>query len=388
MINLENQMTRYGFFGILAIPRGLYLTLSLIILPIYLYDIGVSVELVTLIVGLVTAPWIMKFLLGSIIDRYAFHGRKIFILIGGVSSSASLFALTITDPSLSIVPFVAVLLFGNIGLLFLDIAQTAWAIDITDKTERGKLNGIIFGSYFLTMAICSSSLGFISKEVGYPQAFIISGSIVLVTSIFTMFFKEVKKPKHLTAEVLSFTRLKNDFFHLITVFSLISAIGGGLLILVAPLFMRISLDFDIAQIGIISSFFLIFRAIGSIIGGVASDRYGRKTSLTLFIGASIILAPTFIITRSFETMGFLYATFGLLLGGYQSITSAVFMDISRKETCATQYSLYASLFNTGRLIGETSAGTLIVTLGFSKIYLLIGWFCILSLLILYFSRVK
>jgi hypothetical protein len=27
---------------------------------------------------------------------------------------------------------------------------------------------------------------------------------------------------------------------------------------------------------------------------------------------------------------------------------------TRRETCATQYSVYASLFNTGRLIGEIS----------------------------------
>lgn len=388
MIELQNRTLKYIFFGILAIPRGLFLTLSLIIFPLYLYDNGVSVELVTIIVGFVTSPWIMKFLFGGIIDHYSNLGRRIFIILGGISSSLSLFALTLTNPTVSILPLVALLLFGNIGLLFLDIAQTAWAIDITGRTERGKINGVMFGSYFLTMAICSSSLGIIAKEAGYASVFMLSGLIVLLTSIFTVFFKEMKKPKDRKRDVLSFSRLKKDYVHLIMVFSLISAIGGGLLILVVPLYMKIDLEFDIAQIGIVSSFFFVFRAIGSVIGGVVSDRYGRKTSLAIFIGISIILPPLFIITRSLETISIIYATFGILLGGYQSMTSAVFMDISRKEACATQYSVYASLFNAGRLFGEISAGIFIVTLGFAKIFLLMGWFSILSLLILYFSKIK
>lgn len=388
MIEIKNQTTKYFFFGILAIPRGLYLTLSLIIFPVYLYDQGVSIELVTLIVGLVTAPWVLKFLLGSIIDRYAMYGRKIFIILGGISSSLSLFGLGLTNHIFSVLHLVGLLLFGSIGLLFLDIAQTAWAIDITDRTERGKINGIMFGSYFLTMAICSSSLGLIAKETGYLSAFIVSGIIILLTSLFTVFFNEDKKTRFRKREALSFARLKKEYVHLITVFSLISAIGGGLLILVAPLFMRINLEFDIAEIGLISSLFLVSRAIGSVMGGSISDKYGRKTSLALFIVSSLILAPVFIITRTLETMGILYATFGLLLGGYQSITSAVFMDISHKETCATQYSVYASIFNAGRFLGEISAGTFIVMFGFQRIYLLISWLSFLSLLVLYFSKVK
>jgi len=160
------------------------------------------------------------------------------------------------------------------------------------------------------------------------------------------------------------------------------------LVLVAPLHMRISLDLNIAAIGIISSFFHISRAFGSVVGDAISDSYGRKKSLTLFIGASTILAPFFILSTSFETMGVIYAAFGFLLGGYHSITSAVFMDISQKETCATHYSTFASILIMGRLIGEIFAGSLIITMGFSKIFLLTGWFSILTILILYLSKIK
>lgn len=388
MIGFHNQLTKFIFFGVLSIPRGVYLTLSLIILPVYLYDHGISVEIVTLIVGILTLPWIIKFLFGGIIDHYSFYGRRIFVILGGVSSALSLFLLTFLDPSGSVLLLATLLLIGNCGLLFLDVAQAAWVIDITKKTERGKINGIMFGSYFLTMAICSSFSGWIAKNIGYISVFIISGIIILLISIFTMLFNEKEKTKNIDRTAVSFNQLKKDYIHLISVFALISSIGGGLLVLVAPLFMRISLNLDIASIGILSSFFLLSRAFGSVAGGTISDTYGRKKSLAAFIGSSIILAPFFIISKSFEAMGIIYTVFGFLLGSYHSITSTVFMDISKKERCATHYSIYASIFNMGRLLGEISAGLLIVTIGFSRIYLIIGWFSILTILILYFSRIE
>jgi len=53
-----------------------------------------------------------------------------------------------------------------------------------------------------------------------------------------------------------------------------------------------------------------------------------------------------------------------------------------------RYAMSEGISNAGRLLGEISVGTFIVTLGFSSIYLLISWFSVLSLLILYFSRLK
>lgn len=388
MIEFHNQLIKYIFFGILSIPRGLYLTISLVILPVYLYDNGISVEIVTLTVGIVTIPWIIKFVYGAIIDHYTSRGRRIFVILGGISSSISLFLLTFNDPTGSIIPIAVLLLFGNSGLLFLDVAQSAWAIDITEKKQRGKLNGIVFGSYFLTMAVSSLILGLIANNLGYSIVFILVGIIVLLTSIFTIFFDEIKKPKKEKTPRLKLIQLKKDYLHLISVFALVSSIGGGLLVLIVPLDMRISLDLDIASIGLLSSFFLVSRAVGSVAGGAISDIQGQKRSLALFIGASTILAPAFILSTSFETMGIIYALFGFLIGGYHSITSAVFMDISKKETCATNYSLYASIFNTGRLIGEIGSGSLIILMGFSKIYLIIGWFSLLTLLVLYFSRIE
>jgi MFS family permease len=386
MFDLDKRLTKYIFFGFLNFPKGILLTLTLIIIPIYLYEKSIPIHIITIIVGLVSFPWIIKIVWGWIIDHYISFGRKIFIIIGGTISSLSLCAITLFDPETFLFLFVFFLFTSHIGLLFLDTAKTAWAIDIIDKNERGKINGIMFSFQFLIMAISTLFLSFISKIIHYNFAFILSGILILSFSMYTYFFNEGKKEKKVQQIKTLVTELKKNHIRLISLFALITPITGGIIILTAPLYIKDIFQFDIGQIGIFSVLFLLLRAIGSFSGGWAADRYGRKISSAIFLSASIILFPFFTILDSWEGLFILYSTIGFFLGGIQTTMSTIFMDSSNKEIAATHYSMYASFFNIGRLTGETFSGIFIISFGFSRVFLICAWIFGISLWLLFFLR--
>ncbi len=388
MLNLNKQFTKYIFFGLLNIPRGIILSLSLIIIPIYLYENNIPFHIISLIVGISSAPWVIKFFSGWIIDHYSKLGRKIFIITGGIISSFSLCTIILFDPDLFLIPFILLLITTNIGLIFLDTSKSAWIIDISQKNERGKINGVMFSFQFFIMAISSITLSFLSDAINYNAAFIVSAICILFISIIPYFFNEAIIKKAINQKILFLEILKEQKTRTISFFAFISSITGGVIILTIPLYVKDVYQFDIGQIGLLSVLFLLSRAGGSLLSGIMADRYKRKISIFLFIFTSIIFYPFFIILNSWEGIYFLYCIIGFLLGGIQSIMSTIFMDDSKNLISATNYSMYASFFNVGRLSGEIVSGFFIISLGFSRVFLLCSWFFGISLVILYFLRIN
>jgi MFS family permease len=388
MINFNKQVTKYIFFGLLTIPRGIILSLSLIIIPIYLYENNIPFHIISLIVGISSAPWVIKFFSGWIVDYYSKLGRKIFVIIGGVICSISLCTIIFFDPEISLIPFVLLLISTNIGLIFLDTSKSAWLIDISEKKELGKINGIMFSFQFFIMALISLLLSILSNVIHYTAAFILSGICILFISIIPHFFDETIIKKTISQKTLFLDLLKEQKTRTISFFAFISSITGGIIILTIPLYVKDVYQFDIGQIGLLSVLFLLSRASGSLLSGIMADRYERKISIFLFILISIVLYPFFTILNSWECIYFLYCIIGFFLGGIQSIMSTIFMDDSKNLISATNYSMYASFFNVGRLSGEIVSGFFIISIGFSKVFLLCSWFLGVSLIILYFLRIK
>jgi len=132
---------RYLLFSSLYFSEGLYQAVILIVTPIYLLNKNVPLPLITLIMGLGYLPWGLKFVWGGIIDFYHKYGRKKFALFGTIFGGIGFLLLSIIDQYFSIIFFTIFLFLGYVGVGFLDSATDAWAIDTTNKKDRGKING-------------------------------------------------------------------------------------------------------------------------------------------------------------------------------------------------------------------------------------------------------
>ena len=117
--------------------------------------------------------------------------------------------------------------------------------------------------------------------------------------------------------------------------------------------MKMRLNLDITQIGLISGIFSLMVAVGSLIGGGIADKIGRKTSLYFFIGSSLMFSALLIIGTSWELFALLYAIVGFLQGGYTTPTASLCMDITNPSIGATQFSFLMSLFNIGELMRQS-----------------------------------
>ena len=384
-----HQHSKYLLFGSLYFSQGIIYTIASVYLPIYLIEKNVPIETATIIIGITYLPWVIKFFFGYIVDFFNSYSRKYFIICGGITSSLALLALSIINPEKSLLPFAIFALISSMGIAFLDVSADAWAIQISNEKERGKINAAMFGGLFIGMAVSTSILSQIANTFGYPLIFLVSAFLIIIIITVPIIIKEnivIRKREKIGSKLI--TEFKKKSTQLIALFSPISAISFGMLAIAIPLYMKISLKLDISQIGLIMTIVPIATVLGNIVGGFTADHWGRKKSLYIFIFLNIIFICGLIFANSWQKLAIIWGIIGFLHGGYYSTLGALLMDATNPKIGAFQYSLFTSFTNSGETGGAAISGTLIAMIGFSRVFLFAGWIYGPALMILYFIRLK
>jgi len=380
---------KYFLFGSLYFSEGLQAALATVIIPIYLLDKGFSLPVATLVAGIGGAPWYLKFVFGPTIDYFYKVGKKPFIILGGLLGALSLFFLIFIDPLVFLIPFTLFLFLSHLGITYLDVSCDGWAIQISEEKERGKINGAMTAGLFSGIAVGTSVLASIAQVYGYGMSFLAGGSIILVLLIYPFLVQNVKvlkkRPKITSILTMEF---KKRTTQLVAVFCALNGICLGILLFVIPLYMKTIFQMDIGQIGLVTTIYPITLVIGSLVGGALADRWGRKIVLYIFISASIVFYPILIYASTWWIFAPIYAACGFFDGGWNSSACALMMDVCNPEIGTTQYSILASISNFGEFGTGSSSGSLVVLLGFGRMFLLSSWICGPALLVLYFIRPK
>ena len=157
---------------------------------------------------------------------------------------------------------------------------------------------------------------------------------------------------------------------------------------IMPIFMKDSLGLEPVQIGLITAILPITLAIGSIIGGITTDKIGRKRALYIFLGFSIIFTASLIFVDNWLKLSILYGIIGILMGGHSTVSCALFMDVTNPRIGATQYGIFTGIANIGLNGGGMATGTMVAALGFARTFLYSAWVFGPALLILHFIRFK
>lgn len=390
MIDISKRSNlKYLFFGSLYVAEGIEFALATIIVSFYLNDKGIPVPIVTAIAAGSLFPWTLKFFWGIIADRLIKYGRKRFIILGGSIGAFGLFALIFIDPAVSLIPFAFFLIISHIGVSFLDVTADAWAIQISEEKERGRIAGSMYTGLFFGQASSVIFLAFIASSYGYNTAFIIAGILILLILIFPMSVKEkiiVKKRQKIRSLIVG--EYKKRITQLVTFLAPIASISGGIMYFVVPLYMKNVLNLTLAQTGILASIFPIMMGVGAFVGGVITDKVGRKFALYLFFGGSTIVFASLILGTEWITFTIIYGLVGLMIGGYHAAICALIMDITNPKIAATQYSLITSIFNVGEWTGGTLGGSLVAALGYGRAFLYSGWFFGPALIVIYLIKIK
>jgi PAT family beta-lactamase induction signal transducer AmpG len=313
----------------------------------------------------------------------------LFIILGGLLITISLFTIVFIDPSIALIPFTFFLLIAACGLGFLDVSSDALAIKIGLEEELGKINGSMFAGQYAGMAIGSSVLAYIAQFYGYSIAFLVAGLIVVLILLFPLAIKETKKRiKNQKMVKLLIGEFKKKQTQILAILPLVLDINKGLLMIVIPIYMKVILNLEIAQIGLIVAIFPITSAIGSIVGGTTADIWTRKRTLYLFIWISIIFSALLILADTWIILAGIYGIIGFLQGGYITVNCAILMNATNPKIGATQFSILTSLGNAGMTAGETISGIFIAVFGFTRTFLYSAWFFGPALIVLNFVKEK
>ena len=383
----ERSFYKYFLFGSLYFSEGIIMAIAFVIIPVYFVEKGLSLELAGLVIGAISIPVTIKFIWGGIADYFNRLGRKLFIILGGLLIAFGLFVIIFIDPSIALIPFTLALFISACGIGFLDVSSDAWAIEIGLEEELGKINGSMFAGQYAGMAVGSSVFGYIAQFYSYQMTFLVSGLIVIIIIIFPLAIKETKKRiKHQKMAKLLIGEFKKKQTQVLAILSPFLDINKGLLMIVIPIYMKVTLNLEIAQIGLIIAIFPITSAIGSIVGGATSDKWTRKKTLYSLVWISIVFSALLILADTWIILAIIYGVIGFLQGGIMTVGCAIFMNITNPKVGATQFSIFMGLGNAGMLTGETISGTFIAVLGFFRTFLYSAWFFGPALLVLHFYK--
>ncbi len=387
----KHRFLQYFLFSSLYFSEGFKWSIAIVILPLYFNDIGISPTILGIIVAIITLPMVIKFIFGGIIDHYIRFGRKRFVIMGGLIAIICFFILGFINPAVALIPFSIIFFIGVCGIGFLDVSADAWAIQTAREDERGKINGVMFAGIFIGLSIGSFLFTQIVDKYGYSAVFFISSFIVFLIIIFPLFVKDVRKifKKKQKVGKLLIKEFKRKCVQAISIFAPFSAISGGIILLLAPLYMLNILQLEPTSIGMISMISPIATIIGCILWGVIADKLGRKNTLYIVLFASLAFTALLIFADTWYSFLIIYTILGFFFGGYYAVSCALIMDVTNPAIAASQFSILTALFNLGEMgIGHGLAGLMVDTLGYERVFLYSAIFYGVSILILYFVRIK
>jgi len=365
------------------------MAIAWVIIPVYFVEKGLTLELAGAVIGIISIPVAIKFIFGGIVDYFIRLGRKFFIILGGLMIAFGLFAVIFVDPSTSIIPFILFLSISVCGIGFLDVSSDAWAIEIGLDHELGKINGSMFAGQYAGMALGSSLLASIAQFYSYQMAFLAAGLIVVIILLFPLILKETKnRIKHQNVGKLLIEEFKKKQNQVLAVLASVLDIKKGIIVLVVPIYMKVVLNLEIAQIGLIVAIFPITTAIGAMFGGAISDKWTRKKTLYLIILSCLVFTCLLVIADTWIILGSIYGIIGFFHGGMTAVSCTMFMSACNPKVGATQFSFFMSLGNAGMMAGETISGALIAAVGFSRTFLYTAWFLGPAVLVLHFVKEK
>lgn len=366
-------------------------------LPIFLRQQGASLQVVGLL-GLLTLPWMLKFLWAPLVDRYGsrrwgHYKSWIFVtqfllaltLMGCASMDASNNAMGLFQGIFLMVTFAATQ----------DIATDALAIRLLAPYERGWGNGIQSAGRATGGILGGGVMLLVLNQVGWQVSVRILAGGVLLALVPLCFYQE---PRHSAGEVRQAVGVKRAIAnYLNTLLSFVQQSGMLIWLLfillyvtgssmAATMFRPLLVDLGLSMVdigwmtGIVGSGAAI---MGSLLAGGLIQPLGRRQSLIIFgvIQAIAVIALT-LPAMGVRDPAILYGVstgevFARSLANTALFT--VMMDKSRRDMAGSDYTLQSSVFIIGHHVGIPALSGFIATaLGYTGVFLIGFMLCLVS----------
>lgn len=368
-------------------------------LPIFLRQQGASLQVIGLL-GLLTLPWMLKFLWAPLVDRYGSqrwgHYKSwivvtqsllVLALIGCASMNASDNARLLFQGVFVVVTLAATQ----------DIATDALAVRLLAPHERGWGNGIQSAGRAVGGILGGGVMLLVLNQLGWQLSVWILAGSVLFALLPLLWYREPSRliegaKVNRSASVgqaitryletlLSFLRRSDALIWLF--FILLYVTGSSM---AATMFRPLLVDLGLSMTdigwmtGIVGSAAAI---IGSLLAGGLIQPLGRQRSLILFG----LLQAIAVVALTLPAMGVrdpvvLYGVSTSEVFARSLASTALFtvmMDKSRRETAGSDYTLQSSVFIIGHHVGVPAlSGFIAGVLGYTSVFMIGFGVCLAS----------
>lgn len=395
----ESRSLRLLTLCALYVSQGIPWGFVAITLVAWLAGQGMSAEDVAKVTVLSGLPWTFKWAWGPFIDHFGLQSmgrRRPWILLAqGMMALTLLLLVAIPDLTESIQLLAWMVFAHNVFNSLQDVAVDALAVDLLPEDERGKANGLMYGSKYLGGAIGGAGMATVMASHGLRAALLVQVSVLGLIFLLPLLLRERPGERLLpwtagrASPVSHAQRAESvaSVFHallramsfrsslLTAALALTISTGAGLLGVVGVVFIVQELgwsDTEYAQVS--GGWGLVFGLAGSVLGGFVADRLGHRRTIAggcvalaaLWLGFS--LAQPLWGERDFIT------AFLLLDALFMSLTTVGFfalaMGVSWPKVAATQFTAYMALANLSAVWGGWAAGKLDGLISVPTIYMM------------------
>jgi PAT family beta-lactamase induction signal transducer AmpG len=402
---LATKPGRMAAFFLLYMTEGIPLGFTATAIATQMRRQGLGPAEIGAFVGSLYLPWAFKWAAGPIVDILTVQRRgrrRFWIVLAQLGMIATLAIALPVDFVADLRLFTLLILIHNAFAATQDVAIDALAVSVLPEHERGIANGFMFGGAYAGQAIGGSVVLFMSAHVPFRTTyFFVMGTIALVTLFVALPIREprvVEQARAAGNALVAVFRGIVDFVvsagrafvssrsAYVGVFFALLPAGAYALGLALQSNLAVELGLSDTQVGLLTLYSTIISAVCCVLGGWISDRFGRKRTLALFLGATVI--PTLWLAYAMQQFGWIHSialdapnrpvphpglvgtfwatclAYNVFQGLYYGIRSAQFMDITNPKVAATQFTAYMALMNLAISVSGTWQGLAIERFGY------------------------
>jgi len=375
LISLRNKKYKYFLYFAIYFSEGLISLIFFVIMPIYLKDdvlgLGMSDFSISIVLGLIIIPLILKGFIGPFIDQFPIRKlggkRKPYIIIGiiiNIILLPFLILINVKASILTLIFFMGVVVLQSFGIVLMDLSMDALVVDtFDDRAEKYKANLTFQIATYLSF-LPGIVVGSFCQSGNFLAGFITGSLFCLIGLIAPLFLKEdseySKVPTFNLKEFSSFFKTKSILMILIFIFFI--QFDTGLLDFTLDPFLRTFMSMDINYQMIAFSPGIIFGLLGAFFATKIKNKFGFVNPVIVH---SLISSAYYIIVAFSLFQGAALFNSIYIFGGYiTSFTSSIafiyyfsmLMNSCNKKQAGSVMAFFYTIINLGRLTGIIIAG--------------------------------
>ncbi len=408
----ENAFVRYFNFIALYFAQGVPEGMLYYGIPAWMAMNGKSAGEIASFAIACGLPWSFKFIVAPMMDRYTIlsMGRKRpWVIFGQLGLMTSFIIMAfIPDPlndlnTLMISGFI-VSFFGS----FQDVATDSMAVDIIPVEEQARASGFMWGSKIIGISASLSLGSWLLNQYNFMISIAMLSIVVGIIMLVPICLKERPGEKTMPwtkgiaspeSKKLQLTNWKDIFKSLYKVFSLRNSVvfasiafltqgAYNYMDVVLPIFTVKELGWtDLEYSQLFATATLIGGIGGLLIGGIMIDKFGKTRMLNFYFLLIIFSTVGLVFLKShWSNATFIYGYMVIysILNTFATIgVFAIGMQCCWKKVSASQFTLYMTISNIGRIALAALIGPIqsnfnweITILAFAG-FILVAWILVL-----------